>query len=124
MGSTTSNSVIQAMKSIFSRHGIPETVRSDNGPQYSSSEFSKFASSYGFSHVTSSPLYPQSNGQVERTVETAQTIRRSLSRTDELSCYTSDMVWVQPYGAVDGEADQNDCPTDKYTVHSEVGLPR
>ena len=80
LGSTTSNSVIQAMKSIFSRHGIPETVRSDNGPQYSSSEFSKFASSYGFSHVTSSPLYPQSNGQAERTV---QTVKRLLKQSGD-----------------------------------------
>ena len=31
--STTSAAVIKALKSVFSRHGIPETVRSDNGPQ-------------------------------------------------------------------------------------------
>ena len=34
MTSTTSAAIISAMKSVFSRHGIPETVRSDNGPQY------------------------------------------------------------------------------------------
>ena len=66
--STTSTAVITALKSIFSRYGIPEEVRSDNGPQYSSMEFAKFASTYGFNHITSSPLYPQSNGQAERTV--------------------------------------------------------
>jgi len=33
--STTATSVISHLKSIFSRHGIPETVVSDNGPQYS-----------------------------------------------------------------------------------------
>ncbi len=37
----------------FSRHGIPEVVRSDNGLQYSSHEFAMFADSYGFKHVTS-----------------------------------------------------------------------
>ena len=31
--STTSAAVIRALKSVFSRHRIPETVRSDNGPQ-------------------------------------------------------------------------------------------
>ena len=30
--STTSTAVIRTLKSVFSRHGIPETVRSDNGP--------------------------------------------------------------------------------------------
>ena len=34
--STTSAAVIFALKAIFARHGIPEIVRSDNGPQYAS----------------------------------------------------------------------------------------
>ena len=41
--STTSATTISVLKSIFSRHGIPEVLRSDNGPQYSSKEFSDFA---------------------------------------------------------------------------------
>ena len=45
---TTSTAVIVAMKAVFARHGIPEIVRSDNGPQYSSHEFALFADSYGF----------------------------------------------------------------------------
>jgi len=66
--STTSESIIKALKNVFSRHGIPEVVCSDNGPQYASSEFTDFATSYDFKHVTSSPHFPQSNGQIERTV--------------------------------------------------------
>ena len=65
MSHTTSLAVISALKAVFSRHGLPEIVRSDNGPQYSSLEFSKFAESYNFKHVTSSPLYSQSNGLAE-----------------------------------------------------------
>ena len=68
--STTSVNVINHLKSIFSRHGIPETVISDNGPQYSSEQFAEFANQYGFSHITSSPKYPQSNGAAERAVRT------------------------------------------------------
>ena len=74
LDSTTSKSVIKQMKSIFSRFGIPEKVVSDNGPQYSSSEFTKFASDYGFKHTTSSPKYPQSNGLAERSVQTIKRI--------------------------------------------------
>ena len=33
---TTLQSIITVMKSFFARHGIPETVTSDNGPQYNS----------------------------------------------------------------------------------------
>ena len=36
---TKSSEIIRALKSIFARHGIPEQVRSDNGPQYDSAEF-------------------------------------------------------------------------------------
>ena len=39
--SQTSEDVIQALKSMFARHRIPDSVRSDNGPQYSSAEFIK-----------------------------------------------------------------------------------
>ena len=56
---TTSASVIQHLSSIFARHGIPQNLFSDNGPQYKSAEFVSFAKAYGFEHVTSSPRYPQ-----------------------------------------------------------------
>ena len=78
--STTSSSVISALKAVFSRHGIPEVVRSDNGPQYSSHEFTAFAKCYGFRHATSSPLYPQSNGQAERMVKT---VKQLISSSDD-----------------------------------------
>ena len=70
--STTSLEIIHQMKRIFARHGIPETVISDNGPQYSSQEFSNFAISYGFSHITSSPGHPSGNGEAERAVRTVK----------------------------------------------------
>ena len=56
---TTFTSVINAMKSVFSRYGILHTVINDNGPQYESVEMKQFASTYGFNHVTSSPYYPK-----------------------------------------------------------------
>ncbi len=68
----TANTVIAALKDVFSRNGIPETVISDNGPQYSSALFTNFASDYGFMHITSSPRYPQAIGEAERAVETVK----------------------------------------------------
>ena len=78
--STSSKSVIHKMKAAFSRFGIPEKLVSDNGPQYSATEFAKFATDYDFVHCTSSPKYPQSNGLAERTV---QTVKRILQKAKE-----------------------------------------
>uniref|UniRef100_A0A669BXN3 Gypsy retrotransposon integrase-like protein 1 n=1 Tax=Oreochromis niloticus TaxID=8128 RepID=A0A669BXN3_ORENI len=72
--STTSEAVIEHCKSIFARHGIPEQVRSDNGPQFSSDSFKRFAQEWGFSHETSSPHFPQSNGEAERAVRTIKSL--------------------------------------------------
>ena len=95
--STTSASVISPLKSVFARHGIPEIVRSDNGPQYSSSEFGSFASSYGFQQLTSSPRFPQSNGQAERSV---QTVKNLLKKSDDpytslLSYRATPLSWCE-----------------------------
>ena len=66
---TKRTTVITYTKSIFARHGIPSEVISDNGPQYSSTDFSLFAKQWEFKHTTISPLYPQANGVVEKEVQ-------------------------------------------------------
>lgn len=68
LSTTTSTSLVNSLRSIFAEYGVPETVISDNGPQYSSHEFAVFASKYGFKHTTSSPHFPQANGKAERYV--------------------------------------------------------
>lgn len=81
--SLSTTSVIDHLKSIFARHGTPETVFSDNGPQFQkidSSEFFKFSQDWGFHHKTSSPKFPQSNGFVESAVKI---IKRSMKKTDD-----------------------------------------
>ena len=78
--STTSLNIIDALKDIFARHGIPETVVSDNGPQYSSLEFFQFSQKYNFQHITSSPYYSQSNGHVERGVQTVKKTLQAVQR--------------------------------------------
>ena len=54
LNTVASSDVIIHVKSIFARHGIPETVVSDNGPQYAAQEFVKFAEDQGFTHIISS----------------------------------------------------------------------
>ncbi|CAB3999375.1 Retrovirus-related Pol poly from transposon [Paramuricea clavata] len=88
--STSSSKITQALKTIFARHGIPDEVRSDNGPQYHSDEFAQFAKEWGFKHSTSSPRYPQANGEVERTVKTVKNIlKKEQDPTKALLAYRS-----------------------------------
>ena len=53
---------------------MPEEVVSDNGPQFSLRTFQNFSREYGFEHITSSPLYPQSNGEAERAIRTVKSL--------------------------------------------------
>lgn len=78
---TTSSSIIECLKIQFSRHGIPDTVVSDNGAQLVSSEFHDFAQDWEFEHVTSSPYHSQSNGKAESAVKIAKNILKKSKRS-------------------------------------------
>lgn len=78
----TAATTVRQMRSIFARHGIPEELFTDNGPQFSSKEFSDFTIEYKIRHITSSPLYPQSNGMAERAVKTVSDLIRSSPQLD------------------------------------------
>ena len=56
--------VIQRAKEKFP-DARPRII-SDNGPQFISKDFKEFIRLSGFTHVRTSPYYPQSNGKLER----------------------------------------------------------
>ena len=74
MRSTISTRVISVLKSWYSRHGIPMTLISDNGPPFNSKDFKAFGAEWDFHHVTSSPYHPQSNGRAEKAVKTCKSL--------------------------------------------------
>lgn len=75
---TTHENVVKHVKSVFSRHGKPQIFYSDNGPQFVNKNFHDFLSTWEIQHITSTPTYPQSNGFVERHI---QTIKNLLKKT-------------------------------------------
>ena len=72
--STTSSMVISKLRPHFARYGIPQRLRSDNAKQFDCAEFRAFAKTLDIQLITSSPDYPQSNGQAEKAVDIAKRI--------------------------------------------------
>lgn len=62
-------SIINCLKGVFSRFGIPQVCISDNGPQFNNHQFTKFMQEWEIIHKTSSPGYAQSNGFIEAMVK-------------------------------------------------------
>lgn len=83
----TSETVIQLLKILFSRFGIPEEVVCDNNP-CGSREFKNFAKIWHFNITISSPNYPQSNDLAEKAVGIAKKIiKKAKSENKDLSLY-------------------------------------
>ena len=72
--STSSVHVIRKLKAHFARHGIPEQLVTENGPQFVSRDFLTFSKEWDFDHRTSSPRHSQSNGKTGSAVKKAKTI--------------------------------------------------
>jgi hypothetical protein len=70
MTSITSAKTIEQLRIIFSTHGLPKKVVTDNGPSFTSLEFKQFMKENGVIHITSAPYHPSSNGLAERAVQT------------------------------------------------------
>lgn len=69
--------VIRSLEAMFRTHGIPFSIRSDNGPPFTSQEFESFLEYLGIEHKKGVPYWPQSNGAVERFNETILKIIRT-----------------------------------------------
>ncbi|XP_055633904.1 uncharacterized protein K02A2.6-like [Toxorhynchites rutilus septentrionalis] len=76
----TSAATISILRGLFARLGMPVTLVSDNGTQFTSAEFADFCASNSIEHLTTAPFHPQSNGQAERFVDT---FKRAVKKIQE-----------------------------------------
>ena len=74
--SSSSAVTIEALRTMFAQHGIPNSIVSDNGSSFTSSEFQNLCKMNDIKHDTSALDKPASNGQAERAV---QIIKNGLS---------------------------------------------
>jgi len=66
MTTITAEKTIERLEAIFARHGLPEALYSDNGPQFIADKFKVYMQENGIKHRRVTPKWPQANGEVER----------------------------------------------------------
>ena len=65
--------VIQHCLEAWSAWGLPQILKTDNGPAYTATKFKQFCQQMGVTHITGLPYNPQGQGIVERAHHTLKT---------------------------------------------------
>ena len=76
---TKSSAVIKKFLSRLARYSIPKQLVTDNGRQFTSSEFKSFKKKWAIEHTTTSLHHSKANGKVESAVKTAKKMLRKTS---------------------------------------------
>ncbi len=85
--------VIEALRlHLISIFGVPTTIVSDNGGEFTSAAFDEFCSNYGIRHNFTTPYHPISNGLVERLHRTLKQALRALDHPDTWSNHIPDII--------------------------------
>ena len=82
LNDTTATAVIRVLKAHFGRWGIPSTLISDNGPQFTAAQFQTFLSEWEIQHHTSAPGHPNANGKAESGVKAAKQMMEKCKRSN------------------------------------------
>ena len=56
---------MRCLEKVFTTHGLPYSIKTDDGRQFVSQEFETFLEEHEIEHRTSTPYWPQANGEVE-----------------------------------------------------------
>ena len=83
LSKSTSDAVISRLRGHFARYGIPDSLVSDNGLQFSSNAFRKFSKVWAFTHETIFPGNSQANGAVEAAVKIMKCLMQKCKASGE-----------------------------------------
>ena len=114
----------KAFMELFSCHGLPETIVSDNGPQFPSAEIKAFTAQHDIGQTTSSPHYPQSNGEAENAVKIVKRVFakcRESGRSEHLALLNlnntpAEGVGISPAQKLVGRRCRTSLPTSRHNL--------
>ena len=89
-----------AFEEVFTEHGYPDELVSDNGPCYRGEQFTEFLKRKGIKHVTSSPYHPQSNGLAEAYVKV---VKNMMKKAQQCRVRFNDMLYQYRTSPVAGK---------------------
>ena len=89
---TTTTACINALVKWNSSFGVPATVTSDRGSQFTSSSWAAFRRSISIQHVMTTAYHPQSNGIVERMHR--RRLKAALVARRSSTSWPSELPWV------------------------------
>ena len=95
MPDMSSETLILALKTIFSESGVPNILITDNGRQYCYEEFKEFSLEWSFVHKTSSLYYLKGNSYAERAMGVVKEIYSKCKDDFLLGLYCTQMPNLQ-----------------------------
>ncbi|XP_055589368.1 uncharacterized protein K02A2.6-like [Uranotaenia lowii] len=91
---------VAVLNSIFEKEGFPRAIKSDNGPPFNGSEYSRYCSKRGIQTIFSTPFYPQQNGLVESFIKIVNKAM-SAALSEGLGYQKQLQAAVQAYNSAD-----------------------
>lgn len=79
VSSTSAPVVISCLRKMFARFGLPKSIVSDNGPPFSSKEYSSYLEKNGIKRLLVAPYHPASNGAAENAVRTVKQVLKKAT---------------------------------------------
>ena len=74
--STSCRVTCDRLRKIFTTHGIPRRLETDNGPPFNSTEFRHLSEEIGFIHHRVTPEHPRANGEAESFMKVLNKLNR------------------------------------------------
>lgn len=107
--------VVRHLTSSFAVMGVPQKLKTDNGPAYAGEKIRKFCQQWGVTHITGIPHSPTGQAIVERVNQTLKEYLQKFKDVCDVQEKLAKTLFVMNYLCIFGE---NDEPPVK--VHSGV----